>query len=348
MDASGRPPTDQQPDGPLLGVKFGAVVSVDGTLRFESTTRRAQHSRCYDVESRAVCQLGMDHLVPSWACSCGFYAMPDEQALATAWGEARLSHWAVLRVEVSGRVIEHERGWRASRQVVVEAAWEDRCHRCGRTAHGFGFDGERAGPVVPLCRTCAGRSLWTAGELAGRLGTDVRLVPTRDPARWSVVDVETVRRRWRRDLARRLVMLTACGLGVAVVVSAASHGAPDVPPSLGQELAPWIEVRDADRTAASLAEKLSDGRSFAVIADSSRERTVEGVAVFDPTPDVGCQALFVFSRPGPDGWEEEQPNPEATDLAACAAWVSQQLAPATVSPPTTTLPVTPTERTTDG
>ena len=121
VEVSGRPALEPQPDGPLQGVKYGAVVSVDGVLRFESTTRRAQHSRCYDVESKAICQLGMDHVVPSWACTCGFYAMPDEEALAAAWGEARLSHWAVLRVEVSGRVIEHERGWRASRQVVIEA-----------------------------------------------------------------------------------------------------------------------------------------------------------------------------------------------------------------------------------
>lgn len=55
--------------------------------------------------------------VPSVSCTCGFYAW-NTLAAANEWGSyARPNVW---RVELSGVVIEHERGWRAERCTLVE------------------------------------------------------------------------------------------------------------------------------------------------------------------------------------------------------------------------------------
>jgi hypothetical protein len=331
---------ERQPDGPLVGVKYGAVVSVDGVLRFESTTRRAQHSRCYDVESIAICQLGMDHRVPAWSCTCGFYAMKDREALLESWGEARLSHWAVLTVELYGRVIEHERGWRSARQTVVEAAWEDHCHRCGQArATGFGFVKDRPGPLVPLCPECGGKALLTVSEVSGRLGTDVRLVPSTGPEPGSSLDPARVRRRWRRDLFRRVAALSACGLAVAGVISAASHGSAQPVAGLPETLAPLVNVRDPQLTARYVADHF-DGpeRSATVLADpvarsgAASGPVVGAIAVVQQTssaPGPRCRIVIVDGRSNPDTWDTL--NGTSTDLPGCTAEAVKLRSPVPVS-----------------
>ena len=324
---------DQPVDGPLCGVKYGAVVRVDGTLRFSATTRRAQHSPCYDVEAAAVCQLGMDHRAPAWSCTCGFYVMPDEDALVETWGDARQAHWALLKVEICGRVVEHERGWRAARQVVVEAQWDDRCQRCNRTrADGFGFVGSRPGPLVPLCRSCAGRTLWSVGEVSGRLGTDVRL----RPAPLDVVKTlreETLQRRRRiRVLAGRLTILLGCGVGVASVAAVAAHGTPASRSPLADELAPFVAPQDPRRTAADLENHfgLNSDRTAVVLADrnltapDSGQQSVGAIAVAhrDPAPDGSgyrCEILVVRGRPDPSTWLKVDRTVGAPGPDACTA-----------------------------
>jgi len=335
---------DQQPDGPLSGVKYGAVVRVDGQLRFSATTRRAQHSPCYDVEANAVCQLGMDHRAPAWSCTCGFYVMPDEEALLETWGDARQSHWALLKVEISGRVVEHERGWRAARQVVVEAQWDDRCQRCNRArADGFGFVGSRPGPLVPLCRSCAGRTLWSVGEVSGRLGTDVRL----RPAPLDVVKTlreETLQRRRRiRVLAGRLTILLGCGIGVASVAAVAAHGTPATRSPLADELAPYVAPQDPRRTAADLKENFdSNDRAAVVLADrnlsapDSGQLAVGAIAVAhlvrEPDESYRCEILFVRGRPDPSTWLKVDRSVTAPAPANCTAEAVKLRTPEPVVP----------------
>ena len=336
---------DQQVDGPLSGVKYGAVVRVDGQLRFSATTRRAQHSPCYDVEANAVCQLGMDHRAPAWSCTCGFYVMPDEGALLETWGDARQSHWALLKVEISGRVIEHERGWRAARQVVVEAQWDDRCQRCNRArADGFGFVGSRPGPLVPLCRSCAGRTLWSVGEVSGRLGTDVRL----RPAPLDVIKTlreETLQRRRRiRVLAGRLTILLGCGIGVASVAAVAAHGTPATRSPLADELAPFVAPQDPRRTAADLEAHFdsSGDRTAVVLADrnltapDSGQLSVGAIAVAHlvPEPDGShrCEIVFVRGRPDPSTWLKVDRSVDGAVPDSCTAEAVKLRTPEPVVP----------------
>lgn len=67
------------------------------------------------------------HLAPDEGCSCGFYAMktPDGVATFTAMNQVTcaddVSHSVVFgRVELAGKVIEHETGYRAERARIAE------------------------------------------------------------------------------------------------------------------------------------------------------------------------------------------------------------------------------------
>lgn len=55
------------------------------------------------------------HDAPSLGCACGFYALPSD---IEPWDEG--SDYVTLLVELSGTVIEHEKGYRAQHQRVVE------------------------------------------------------------------------------------------------------------------------------------------------------------------------------------------------------------------------------------
>ena len=69
----------------------------------------------YEVADDAVCPL-QDHDAPDASCTCGFYAVEDDEELWRLGGyEPEL---AVLDVDLAGRVIEHEHGFHASHQRV--------------------------------------------------------------------------------------------------------------------------------------------------------------------------------------------------------------------------------------
>jgi hypothetical protein len=71
-----------------------------------------------------------EHHVPEEACSCGFYALKelDPNLLITARAglpraeatDGSEQHVVIGRVELAGKVIEHERGYRAERARIVE------------------------------------------------------------------------------------------------------------------------------------------------------------------------------------------------------------------------------------
>jgi len=94
----------------------------------------------YEVAADAVCPL-QDHDAPDASCTCGFYAVEDDEELWRLGGyEPEL---AVLDVDLAGRVIEHEHGYRASHQRVRRVTLGNACVRCGRPAvalrrHWFG------------------------------------------------------------------------------------------------------------------------------------------------------------------------------------------------------------------
>lgn len=64
------------------------------------------------------------HVAPSLGCTCGFYSLPsDIEPWDTGCG------YVTLQVELSGTVIEHDRGYRASHQYVLQARLEP-CPYC--------------------------------------------------------------------------------------------------------------------------------------------------------------------------------------------------------------------------
>src|SRR4029077_10146181 len=84
---------------------------------------------------------------------------------------------AVLDVELAGRIIEHDHGYRASDQTVRSVRFHGVCVRCGLRADVFGQ--RRFGGLVPACRRCARRALEPAA-VADALGVPVGLT-TDDP-----------------------------------------------------------------------------------------------------------------------------------------------------------------------
>ena len=140
---------DRAPDGivPLVGYRMWQVKDEDDEPLFLPLNH---HSRDWDGATQgwvsASCLVGNDELVVSpdgelvWAdptqhrvpdegCSCGFYAMKelDAQLLRTAGmavQDARNNGteevFALGRVELAGKVIEHEIGYRAERARIVE------------------------------------------------------------------------------------------------------------------------------------------------------------------------------------------------------------------------------------
>jgi hypothetical protein len=121
----------------------------------------------YSVADRAVCPL-QDHDAPAADCTCGFYAVEHDDEL---W---RLGSYepelAILDVDLAGRVIEHEHGYRASDQLVRGVTVGNTCMRCGRPAvalrrHWFGG-------LTPACGRHAKRSL-TVDAVAAALGVPV-------------------------------------------------------------------------------------------------------------------------------------------------------------------------------
>jgi hypothetical protein len=118
-------------------------------------------------------------------CRCGFYAKPDRIAPTVGLDVPTVG----LRVELTGRVVEHEDPWsqvgsvyRAQRQRVVAIEVPDVCD-CGRTAEYLALRpcrrdvGDRVGAVTvaPVCSThelFAGR-VWDLADVASRCGVDV-------------------------------------------------------------------------------------------------------------------------------------------------------------------------------
>jgi len=140
---------ERAPDGivPLVGYRMWQVEGEDDEPLFLPLNH---HSRDWDGATRewvpASCRVGNDglvvspdgelvwgdpshHRVPDEGCSCGFYAMKelDAQLLRTAGmavQDARNNGteevFVLGRVELAGKVIEHELGYRAERARIVE------------------------------------------------------------------------------------------------------------------------------------------------------------------------------------------------------------------------------------
>lgn len=140
----------------------------------------------YTATAMATCAVDMPHPAPDPDCTCGFHAF-------THWRRARRElrrryRCAVLlHVEGFGAAIEHEHGWRASRQEVLTVWLRAACVACGRPTAGLR---PCADVWSSACGRCAGSALRTPATLAQEWGTEVRIlasgdvVPGRSRAWW--------------------------------------------------------------------------------------------------------------------------------------------------------------------
>jgi hypothetical protein len=150
-----------------LGIEHGEVVLRPAFYR--------QLGPSYGVVAHATCPLE-GHDAPAAECSCGFYAVADDTQLWRLGADE--PELAVLDVELAGRVIEHDHGYRASDQRVQSVRFHGSCVRCGRRAEVFGQ--RRFGGLVPACRQCARRAIEPTA-VADALGVPVDFT-TDDPS----------------------------------------------------------------------------------------------------------------------------------------------------------------------
>ena len=123
----------------------------------------------YEVDDTAVCSSqrftrNPDHLSPVEGCACGFYALiekPDN------WEYGRFR----AQVELFGRVVHGERGYRAERQRVLSLEARRQCSRCDGRANGFSVGAD--GYVYAICSKCSVLSLAKPAEMTAKLGTQV-------------------------------------------------------------------------------------------------------------------------------------------------------------------------------
>lgn len=153
----------------------------------------------YDADSRSECRREADwsamfspappdHDAPHLDCRCGFYALGARESLDAGLADHHLLKPFSLEVELSGKVIgarptghpEH-RVYRAARQRVM-CVHVSRKHHCshgsddGSSGYGPG-EGFRLSGGVDLqvaCSRCQPIGLISLGEVASRLGTEVR------------------------------------------------------------------------------------------------------------------------------------------------------------------------------
>ena len=161
--------------GPLQAVKL-AAVSFREVDPFRPLGRRGTP---YSAEATATC--AMDHAGPSPSCRCGFHAMQDIPALlaAAALTPAEFSRHAILEVELGGRVVHHERGYRGQQQRILRASFLEVCHSCISDAMMITpadalclLDHDGATIVVPVCADHADRPI-APPDVGGVIGTEV-------------------------------------------------------------------------------------------------------------------------------------------------------------------------------
>lgn len=135
----------------------------------------------YRVDDTAHCYKAL-HEAADPDCSCGFYAMKKPSRVhPMLQGED-----VILEVELFGRVICCESGYRAERQRVLSVTVARHCTFCGQEPAGvIAWRGTAfAAPLFPVCERDSAASedgLMALSEVAGRLGTEVRWEPQRVP-----------------------------------------------------------------------------------------------------------------------------------------------------------------------
>jgi hypothetical protein len=155
----------------IYGWKRAEVkLESEGELLFQPLAHDARIP--YRRDDRSVCALGENHKAPDRSCGCGFYAYRD------LIGKLQTTKTTVLRVAFAGRVLPHEFGYRAERQVVTDIFLSRWCDACERPSEFIGPKNAGAEEyLTALCGKHAEERSWmlTCVEFFERHGVRVHL-----------------------------------------------------------------------------------------------------------------------------------------------------------------------------
>lgn len=131
----------------------------------------------YRLRDTAVCFWNQSHRPPKRRCSCGFYCLHSLEAAQAMACEQEYRSTVILMVEVTGRFIRYEEGFRYSSQRVT-GLHTNRCG-CGRPVTEFVDSGTGIRGWVrlrPCCHLCGSpKEPITLPQFASLLG-DIRLL----------------------------------------------------------------------------------------------------------------------------------------------------------------------------
>jgi hypothetical protein len=174
-----RDDTHRGPAEPITAVKLARLVEVDGRISFAPRYAR-ELSNPYEADADAVCESEANHTAPAPRCRCGFHGVAARDEL---WRLDMSPEAVILEVELAGKVIEHEFGWRAGHQSVLGLHLPALCARWGCRRATVGVAPGRADAyelgmkpwtlLRPSCARCAKRKLVTIADLASALGVEV-------------------------------------------------------------------------------------------------------------------------------------------------------------------------------
>ena len=158
---------------PIEAYKLARLALRDGKVRFAPLNRRDGEHATYDNPGRAKCAEGYGHHAPERACTCGFYAVSEREALwRLGW---QTLETATLHVLLHGRIIEHQYGWRAANQEVATAEISNRCWWCGEEGRVLGRRSRRQRYLATSCERCAKHDRTSLEVAAADLGCSIVL-----------------------------------------------------------------------------------------------------------------------------------------------------------------------------
>ena len=189
-------PAREQID-PIRVFKLAKLVWADGRIRFMGVGLNIP----YDAETAAMCGIknghaffwgssnkygfdpSADHDVPDPRCTCGFHGVASKDA-DEIQGDYASARFVRIEAELYGRVVRHERGYRAEHQRVLSVSIPRRCRAylvcpggiaeqgCTNTPTGLRID---AGEVIASCAEHAPfGGVIPPTDVAKALGTQVR------------------------------------------------------------------------------------------------------------------------------------------------------------------------------
>lgn len=169
-------PTREQEE-PIKGFKLANVRFSSGRYMFLALRGHSS----YGIEGTASCErvslsgfgttaFGEPHAAPAVGCRCGFYAVPEPGDLYNTDYEYLAAPF-LLELDLFGRVVVHEKGYRAEKQRVLSVKTQRRCYYCAANASLLALMGDS---VCPMCDRHADPHVWiTLADLGSILQTEV-------------------------------------------------------------------------------------------------------------------------------------------------------------------------------